>query len=312
MADTVRCCICDKPLEPPYHILGHRAYCDEHFANVNKPHPGFWRASIIQIVGMGIFTAVLAWLGRYFTTMDQTTLVLVGLFLAIVPTALWLVFFYRQDRLEPEPKSKLSLTFALAFLLTDVFGRRLINDWFRVSDWAPTGLWTSLLASILIIGFTYQVITYIAVRAIVYRTEEFDERMDGIVYGTVAGLGVATLLNFRYILDNQGVAIQPGVIHVVTTALAQASFAGLMGYFMAEAKFTHRPVWYVPVGFALAAVFNGFFSWLIREVSATGLSVDPYRSLALGLVVALIAFFALVALMRRSTEVTLRRATTRS
>ena len=52
-------------------------------------------------------------------------------------------------------------------------------------------------------------------RAIVYATPEFDERMDGIVYGTVAGLGVATLLNLRYMIDNDGVALAPGVIQVV-------------------------------------------------------------------------------------------------
>jgi protease PrsW len=38
--------------------------------------------------------------------------------------------------------------------------------------------------------------------------------MDGIVYGTVAGLGVATLLNLRYVLDNDGVALTQGVIQV--------------------------------------------------------------------------------------------------
>ena len=149
---------------------------------------------------------------------------------------------------------------------------------------------------------------YIAVR-LVYSGSEFDERMDGIVYGTVAGLGVATLLNLHYIIDNQGVELAPGVINVVTTALAQASFGGLMGWFMAEAKFTRRPFWFVPLGFTIAAVLNGLFSWLINEVSAAGLAVEPLRSLILGLVVALATFGVLVWLMNRSTEVTLRRKT---
>jgi hypothetical protein len=43
-------------------------------------------------------------------------------------------------------------------------------------------------------------------------------------------------------------------------------------------------------------------------VSAVGLSVEPWRSLAFGLVVALAVFFGLVALMRRSTQVTLSRS----
>jgi hypothetical protein len=159
----------------------------------------------------------------------------------------------------------------------------------------------------LINGFTLQACMYIAVR-LVYTGAEFDERMDGIVYGTVAGLGVATLLNLRYIIDNQGVELAPGVARTVTTALAMASFGGLLGWFMAEAKFTHRPGWWVPAGFALTAVLNGLFSWLIGEVAAAGLTVEPWRSLALGLIVALGTFLVLAALMRRSTEITLRRS----
>jgi len=140
---------------------------------------------------------------------------------------------------------------------------------------------------------------------VVYDTPEFDERMDGIVYGTVAGLGVATLLNLNYVISNGGVALAPGVIHVMTTALAQASFSGLLGYFMAEAKFEHKPVWWVPLGLFIAAVLNGLFSWLLSEISANGLTVSPWRSLVLGILVALAVFALLLALMRRVTEETL-------
>ena len=51
------CCVCEKP---GVSSLGQRSYCEEHFAVVNKPHPGFWRAALVQIVGMVILTAVVA------------------------------------------------------------------------------------------------------------------------------------------------------------------------------------------------------------------------------------------------------------
>jgi RsiW-degrading membrane proteinase PrsW (M82 family) len=295
-------------VSPPYNVLGGRAYCARHYAQVNKPHTGFWRATLVQVVGMAVFAAIVAVLANLLGDVSGVALILIGLFLAITPTALWLLYFYRQDRLEPEPKAHLGLVFMTALLLTDVIGRRLIYDWFRVPEWASYNTWTSLGASIFIMAATYQAIIYVAIR-MVYGTDEFDERMDGIVYGTVAGLGVATMLNLRYIIDNGGVELAPGVVRTVTTALAQASFGGVMGWFMAEAKFTHKPVWWVPAGFAIAVVLNGFFSWLIGEVAAAGLSVEPWRSLVFGLLVALGTFFVLALLMRRSTEVTLRRAT---
>ena len=306
MTDKPICCVCHEPVELPYKTLGGRLYCERHYEIVNKPHTGFWRAGVIQIVGMAIFSLIVAVIAGNLGPLDRTAQIVLGLFLAIVPSLLWLVYFYRQDRLEPEPKTHVGLVFMAALILTDFLALRLINDWFQVGTWASANTWTSLAASILINGFVLQACAYIAVR-LVYAGDEFDERMDGIVYGTVAGLGVATLLNLHYIIDNQGVELAPGVINVVTTALAQASFGGLMGWFMAEDKFSVRPFWFVPLGFTIAAVLNGLFSWLINEVSAAGLAVEPLRSLILGLLVALATFGVLVWLMRFSTDVTLRR-----
>ncbi len=299
------CCICGVAVNPPYNMIGQRIYCDKHFALVNKPHPGFWRSAIVQVLVMGLFSVVVALLAGYLGPIDSPWRVPVGVLLVLVPSALWLYYFYAQDRLEPEPKTRILTVFGVAFLLAEVVGYRLINQWFDVREWASTLSGTSLLVSILIVGFTWQAIAYAAVRLVVYATPEFDERMDGIVYGTMAGLGVATLINLHYVLDNDGVALGPGVIQIVTTALAQASFGGVLGYFMAEAKFEHKPIWWVPLGLFIAAVLNGLFSWLLSEISANGLTVNPWRSLALGLVVALAVFALLLALMRRATQETL-------
>lgn len=303
-----RCCIDNEPVSPPYNTLGGRVYCDRHFAQVNKPHPGFWKSAAIMIIAMGAVSGVLAFLLRDVTGLDSTTLVIVGLIFAIVPTALWLAYFYQQDRLEPEPKERIGSVLLTAIVLTGFIGLPMITEWFNVAGWASYNNWTSLAAAILINGFIYIAIMYVSVRIWVYKTPEYDERMDGIVYGTVAGLGVATMLNLHYIVDNQGVALAPGIINVVTTALAQASFGGVLGYFMAQAKFEHKPVYWVPLGVVVAVVLNGLFSWLIDEVSATGLTVEPWRSLALGLVVALLTFGALVYLMQRAHAFTMRPA----
>jgi RsiW-degrading membrane proteinase PrsW (M82 family) len=305
MEQTFHCCICDEPVSPPYNRLGGRVYCDRHFANVNKPHMGYWRAGVLQIVLMGVFSAIVAVLADNLGELDSGAQIVAGVILAIIPTALWLVYFYREDQLEPEPKTKIAAVFLLALVLTDVIALRLLDSLFRLRDWTGINWYTSLLASILVTGFIFEAIKYYTVRLVVYATDEFDERMDGIVYGTVAGLGIATLLNLHYIVDNQGVSLGPGVIHVVTTGLAQASLGGIVGYFMAQAKFEHKPVWYVPLGVGVAAIGDGVFTWLISEVSATGLTVEPWRSLALALIVAIAIFLVLVALMNRAHALTL-------
>jgi RsiW-degrading membrane proteinase PrsW (M82 family) len=309
MSQAQVCCICDHDKGPqPFHTYGGRVYCDQHFKAISMPHSGFWRAAFIQVLLMGVFAAVVASLANVVGDPTRTVRIGMGIFLAIAPTGLWLYFFYRQDRLEPEPKTKIAGVFLVALLLTDTLGLRIIDDLFHFRVWTTVNATTSLVASILIIGFTLEAIKYAAIRALVYVTSEFDERMDGIIYGSTAGLGVATLLNLHYIIDNAGVALAPGVIHVVTTALAQASFGGVLGYFMAQAKFEQRSMWWVPMGLVVSAGLNGLFSWVIDEVSASGLQVEPWRSLVMGLVVAVATFAWLVVLMRRANALTLKAA----
>ena len=300
----VTCCICEKP---GTHMLGRRPYCDEHFALVNKPHPGFWRAALVQIIGMVVFTAIVAALAALLPAGGLTgaPLMLACLCLAIVPAAVWLFYFRQQDRLEPEPKTYILGVFLLALLLTDVIGRRVLLDFFHVEDWITLSSSTNLIGSILVIGFTLEGIKWAAVRFRVYGTSEFDERMDGVVYGTAAGLGVATMLNLRFILESGGAELGPAVIHVVVAAMAQASFGGITGYFLGEAKFVEEPWWWMPSGLTLAAVLNGAFLWLLGEVRASGITVEPWRGLVFGSLVALATFALLTWLMSRALKRTL-------
>jgi RsiW-degrading membrane proteinase PrsW (M82 family) len=196
--------------------------------------------------------------------------------------------------------------FLLALLVSDVIGRRLLNDFFRVREWASLDSTSALIAYIFVVGFTLEAIKYLVVRFTVYPTREFDERMDGIVYGTAAGLGVATMLNVNFILDSGGAAISTGVIYIVITALAQGAFGGVVGYFLGEAKFVSEPMWWMPLGVIVASALNGLFSYFLAEVNQAGITVSPWRGLLFALIVAAITFAALLYLIRRAIAQTLK------
>ena len=83
------CCICDEPVAEPDNVIGGRFYCARHYAAVNRPNPSFWRAGVIQIVGMGLFAAIVAWLAGFLGEIDRTALVLIGLFLSNHFAACW-------------------------------------------------------------------------------------------------------------------------------------------------------------------------------------------------------------------------------
>jgi RsiW-degrading membrane proteinase PrsW (M82 family) len=307
------CCVCHQPVDADAPRLGGRAYCAEHYARVSRDRKGLWLAGAAQIVGLAVFVLAAGALFALpqFESLSGPALVLIGAGLALVPALFWLAFFYQQDRLEPEPKGRIALVFA-GGLLAAALGERVIHDLFRVQDWLNDSPTTAILGGILIVGFTQEFLKYAVVRYTVYPTAEFDERVDGLIYGTAAGLGYATWLNVDYVLGYGGVALSAGVVAVAVTALAQASFSGIMGYFLGRAKFEGDDLLVLPLGLALAAACNGLFAYGRAQVVATALGPDgrllnPLYALGLAAVFSAVVLGVLLALVRRANRLTIER-----
>jgi RsiW-degrading membrane proteinase PrsW (M82 family) len=172
-----------------------------------------------------------------------------------------------------------------------------------------------------VVGFTQEFLKYAAVRFSIYYSNEFDQRVDGVIYGTAAGIGYATMLNVMAVVNSGGIAgteLGAGVIRIVVTTLAQGALGGLVGYFIARTKFDDEPLWWMPLGLTIAAVINGLFSWLSGEITRAPISIDatglgtggynPWPALVLGTLVAILLFgavFVLILLIRRANRLTL-------
>ncbi len=296
------CCVCDKPITGAAKMLGGRAFCEEHYARVGQNRRGLWLAMLIMVIGLALFvTAVFFAAPAVRDSLQGPALVLAGLLLALVPAAVWLGVFYLQDRVEPEPKRYVLGVFALGLLLAAAVGQPLIRA-FDVNEWATSSLFLRLVAGICVIGITQEFLKYAAVRYTVFNSAEFDERIDGIIYGAAAGLGYATYLNVEFVISNGGVDLGIGAVRIAVVALAQASFAGITGYFLGRAKFENRGAFWLPVGLLLAAVLNGVFTTLVSEITRSGLRPTPLNGLIVAAVLAAVTFVVLFAIMRRGSR----------
>ena len=295
------CCVCGKSVTGAARMLGGRAFCDEHFARVGRDRKGMWTAILVLIFGLAAFVAAVFFLAPE-NALTGPALVAVGLLLALVPAVIWLVVFYLQDRAEPEPKQYLSGVFILGLLLAAAVGQPLIREAFRVNEWASASLGLRLLAGIAIVGITQEFLKYAAVRYSIFNSAEFDERIDGVIYGAAAGLGYATYLNVEYVLSNGGVDLGVGAVRAAVVALAHASFAGVTGYFLGRAKFENRGPFWLPTGLLLAAVLNGVVTTLLSEITRTGLRSTPLNGLILAAALAAVTFAVLFGIMRRGSR----------
>lgn len=267
-----------------------------------------WRDEFLLVIGLCVFVGIVYALDNdLHPVFTPTTLLLTGVFLAIVPAFIWMIFFYLQDSAEPEPKGYVIGVFVLGGLLAASIGIPVVENLFRVSHWIYTNTVATILGRILVVGFTQEFLKYAAVRYSIYHSDEYDEPTDGVIYATAAGLGYATMLNINFVISNGGVDLGTGIIRMAVVALAHAAFSGITGYFLGRAKFESEQIWWMPLGITLAATFNGLFNWLQGivtrpTITLSGSTNNPWLGLALAAVVALITTGLVLTLVRRNIK----------
>lgn len=307
MPDHV-CSVCGRPAGA---AIKNRWFCDDHYRSATHERKHTWRDFILLVLVLLIFVGLIYLIDATVRpVLTGSVLVLAGVLMALVPAAIWLIFFYLQDRIEPEPKGYILAVFLLGGLLAAGFNSPVLESVFRISKWIYADTLSTILGSILVVGFTQEFLKYAAVRYSIYNSGEFDEATDGVIYATAAGLGYATILNIQFVISNGGVDLGASVIRMAVVALAQASFASITGYFLGRAKFEHKAAWWMPLGLSLAAIANGLFNWLRGRVVQSGLSltsgsINPWMGLLLAALVAIVITGIILWLVRRDIRLAL-------
>ena len=285
---AVICVCCHRPIRGRVHTLSGRPYCAEHYARATLGSRGTWPAMIAMLAGLLALGLVMYAVGpRISDGLDDRSLGVIGLVLAIVPTLLWLGVFRNLDRLEPEPHQYLLSVTILAALLTAAVAEPLRRGAFALHTWRADAWYWSIAVNTLIQGVIQATVVYVTVRYTVFLSEEFDERADGIIYGTAAGLGSAMMLNFHYVLDHPGLRLDVGAARIIVAALVLASLGGLVGYGLGQIKFERHSPWFAAQFIVAAALLNGIFDLLGAELSARQFGFDGWRAALVAAIFAL-------------------------
>jgi RsiW-degrading membrane proteinase PrsW (M82 family) len=272
-----------------------------------RSRPNLWLASLWAFLGLlvfvGVFNFLLPDLGA---NLDEAGLIGLGLLFSLVPAVLWLVIFYRMDSREPEPKRLVAGVYVVGMLLAAALFVPVTNGFFAVDTWMYRNWWVQFLGEVLLVGMLGMGLVYLAVRATVFSNPEFDERLDGIIYAMAAGLGLATVINFTYVFAHGGVDLGIGSIRMVTNALGYATFSGVLGYFIAQARFEKTPAYYLPAGLLFAALLNGLYFVILDHAARGPFDSGGWRDLILAAFMAIVVLAFVGALVRRSNEETER------
>lgn len=155
---------------------------------------------------------------------------------AVLPVLLLLWFIYRKDKLNPEPLGKLVLTFFVGCL--SVIPASLMES--VLMPLAPSAEMAPVLNGLFdgycVAGFSEELCKLFLLLWVIWRSPQFDEYFDGIVYAAYLSLGFACVENIGYVMggeDPMGTALMRGVLAVPAHFL----FAVTMGYYVSLAKF---------------------------------------------------------------------------
>jgi len=202
--------------------------------------------------------------------------------LAFIPAVFWFFIFLKEDRLDPEPKKlivKIFIIGALSGLLAGLLEiafiflipRELGNDVFNFL--AAQGLKNAgFLPIVIIIIIAFAAIEEIlkigAVKTFIYHDQNFNQVVDGAIYGISAALGFATLENINYFIETTvklglGGLVTVFIIRFFATTLMHALTTGVAGYYLGKVKYTNNNSFYWK-GLFIAVFIHSAFNLFIN------------------------------------------------
>jgi len=217
--------------------------------------------------------------------------------LGAAPSLFLLVFFYLKDRYEPEPRGHVALAFvkgALAvvpsYYAALALERSVGRMWLALGGWPARLFEAGVMAASVEEGAKWLVFL-----ALIYWWSEFDEPLDGVVYGVALALGFACVENVMMVARD---GLRVGLLRALFAVPAHALFGATMGFYMGRAKLGHGARQGAPPGrgeralhlslaLLLPILFHGAYDFALMALR------DAWMYVAVGLLSLLLWAFVL-------------------
>lgn len=151
---------------------------------------------------------------------------------AVLPIFVLCFFVYKKDPHE-EPGKLLAKIFALGFFssIPVLIVEILLGKIFPTSDVSSFIL--IFINTFIAIALVEEGFKWIITMVVGYRSKDFDEIYDIVVYSVFASLGFACIENILYVLTR---GIGNAILRAILSVPGHACFGIIMGYFFAQAK----------------------------------------------------------------------------
>ena len=193
------------------------------------------------------------------------------LLITLVPPIIILLYFVLTDKFR-EPKGTVILIFFLGFLICLPAGilNGLSHDFFYDGSKYSDNLTSSFLGP----AWAEELLKFSILYLIVLKRNEFNEPMDGLVYGVVVSLGFATYENYTYVYEwAEQIAKDEGydfaeLSYLVALGRSYSAIpmhglnGAVMGYYFGMFAFSGNKK-YLILSLILPYLFHGFYNFLV-------------------------------------------------
>ena len=214
--------------------------------------------------------------------------------LAIAPALLLLWYFTSRD-LYPEPPRLIWLTFGLGFgaaAPAALIGETLL---FPLTNLAEDPWIVSAIIAFPIVACIEELAKFAVLYLFCRRWNDFDEPMDGLVYGVAASLGFAAIENWSYVYNS---GLETALWRAVSAVPFHGMAGAIMGYYFGLAHFIpSKRRHYYTLALLIPILLHGAYDYPLilqdmllsagEAVDWLGMTVLPVLALETGLALAL-------------------------
>lgn len=162
------------------------------------------------------------------------------LLITILPSLLIVLFFVKSDQF-PEPAYQIVKIFIYGIFLC--FPAFYLNN-ALLDIYTNAGISDQLSSSFLSAGPVEEFLKFTVLYFLVYKMKDFNEPIDGIVYGVTVSLGFATLENiyYVYVLSDyfETTPLILAIVRSFSAIPAHGIFGATMGYFFMKYAFIQK------------------------------------------------------------------------
>ena len=195
--------------------------------------------------------------------------------IAVLPVLLLAFVVYRQDKYEKEPLGKLIKAFifgALSIIPAGIMESILIQ--FTPPFPVVSGAYTGYVVA----GCSEELFKLLFLYWAVWKSVEFNEYFDGIVYACFVSLGFACFENLGYVMGQEvfSEAMATGTMRALLSVPGHFLFGVMMGYYFSLAKFgdqkgtQRRHSHYMLMAFVVPMLLHGTFDALLMIPESMG------------------------------------------